>query len=328
MDKNFVIDFPANMEETHNYNSVITSFFYFLEHIDKSSMRINQGLEFLAGTLIKCAAHKIYVPYVEVKYGPTMEQLINGYPPSLKNRIEIIDKKRSVFNRVLTYLKPIDRERTDSNIILYNMVVDFLYKIILASKYKAEADVSGSRFIRSIGFALEDLRGHVKSAEARVRLDQIFGIYSSYVNPLKIDTFTIIPSISNPSIYGKISDFLDESKIIELSENRHLLGIPSKTKIALIKIKKCIRHLCLDKRYKKYIQPTSEIIQTMGSTEGIPFPNIAKLKELCFSEYNPPLVDLDYYRVQICSKVNSKSWGCFMFSDGITRSVSMDYFNK
>ncbi|RLI76419.1 hypothetical protein DRP04_12675 [Archaeoglobales archaeon] len=67
---------------------------------------------------------------------------------------------------------------------------------------------------------------------------------------MKIETFTIFPKISIPSIYHKISDFLDEAEVIELSRNRYYLGIPSMAKTMYIKIKKAVRNFFSRKNMK------------------------------------------------------------------------------
>lgn len=312
------------MEEEHRYSSIVTSFFYVFEHPTQSTLKLRPGLDLLAGTLVRCAAHKIYVPYRKPRFMGSIDETIKEYPLSLQNRIEIIDREGKNWNQVINYLKPVHSEIVDSPLTFaYNTVVDFLYKLLLASKYNAEADVSQPKFI---GYSIQSLKDQIAGDEAKFRLDQLVGIYSNYSNPLKIETFTVFPNISIPSIYHKISDFLDEAEIIELSKNRYLLGIPSKAKKALIKMKKGIRHFFSEKKYEKYIGAAMELTQIVGTTEGLKIPNIDYFRELYSSEYNPPLVNLDYYRVQICKKVSPNSFPNFMLPDGATIAISDEYF--
>ncbi|MDF2953056.1 MAG: hypothetical protein OD816_000301 [Thermodesulfobacterium sp.] len=312
------------MEEEHRYSSVVTSFFYVFEYPTRSTLKLRPGLDLLAGILVRCAAHKIYIPYRMPRFGPSIDEVIKEYPPSLQNRIEIVDREGKYWDRVIKYLKPVYDEIMDSPLVLfYNIIADFFYKLLLASKYNAEADVNQSQFI---GNFIQLLKDQIKDTEAKFRLDQLLGIYSNYSNPLKIETFTIFPNISITSIYHRISDFLDEAEIIELSKNRHLLGIPSKAKIALMKMKKGIRHFFSEKKYKKYIGITTELLQIVGTLEGVRIPNIEYFRELYSSEYNPPLVDLDYYRVQICKQVNPGSFPNFILPDGATRALTDKYF--
>jgi hypothetical protein len=54
----------------------------------------------------------------------------------------------------------------------------------------------------------------------------------------------------------------------------------------------------------------------------IKIPNIDYFRELYSSKYNPPLVDLDYYRVQICKKVSPNSFPNFRLPDGLHKSYN------
>jgi hypothetical protein len=308
------------MNDDHRYSSIVTSFFHVFEHPTESTLILRPGLELLAGLLVRCSAHKIYIPFSVPKYGESLDDVIDKYPLSLKNRIEVIDRDGNILNKVMTYLKPITNE-AEINSLLLNHVVDFLYKLFLASKYNAEADVSDSK---CIGHSIHRLKESINDAEGKIRLDQLLGIYSNYSNPLKIESFSIYPTISIPSIYSKLSDFLDETEIIEISKNRYLLGIPGRAKAAFLKIKKEIRQFLGNKKYEKYIGKSSELIQIIGSSQGIKIPNV-NFKDFFPSEYNPPLVDLDNYRRLVCKQIEPNKPPAFMLPDGASRCYSDDY---
>lgn len=313
------------MDDEHRYSSVVTSFFYVLGTNINKSFTSTPGLNILVGTLVRCAAHKIYVPYRQPRFTPiSIDEIINEYPPSLQNRINIIDRNGKDYSKVQKYLKPIFNEIEDTpNIISYHMIEDFLYKVLLASKNNAEADVSFSRFI---GEYIRSLREYITDDEARFRLDQLSGIYSNYSKPLKIEAYTVIPDISMPSIYEKISDFLDEAEILELSSNRYLLGIPSKSKIAYLKIKKGLGYFLSEKKYEKYIKPAVELMKVGGFGQSMNIPDVDFLRKLYPSKYSPPLTDLDYYRVQTCKKISPNSLPNFVLPDGVTRAIDDSYF--
>ena len=314
------------VKDEHLYNSLVTSFFYVFEHPTETTAKLRPGLELLAGMLVRCAAHKIYIPYRKPRFGPLIDETINNYPLSLQNRIEIVDRNGKQYNRVLRYLEPIKKEVTDSSLILmYNQVEDFLYKVFLAAKYQAEADVSMTEFI---GVSIQSLLGGVKDTEARFRLKQLDGIFSHYSKPIKIETFTVVPSASIPSIYSRISEFLDEAEIIDLQKHRYRLGLPGMAKKALLSCKKIANHISTDARYKGWIAPATELIHTVEATTGIKIPKIDILKEFYATGYNPPLVDLDYYRVQVCKEVSPGSSPNFILPDGATRAIADTYFER
>jgi hypothetical protein len=316
------------IEREYPYGSVVSDFFYVFEHLTESKIRLRPGLDLLVETLVRCGAYKVYIPYIKPRFGEPIDEVIKAYPPSLQKRIEIIDRKGKEYQRVLTYLEPIYEEIKESHLILfYRAIFDFLYKLLLASKYKAEADVSMARLI---GYFIQRVREEIKNREAKIRLDQLEGIYLSYSKPLKIDTFTLLPRALKPSISERVADFLDEAEIIELSKKRYLLGIPNKAKTGLIKIKKYFKKVPpLIQKYRNLIRIAEGFIQISGLTGGAKIPNIDYLithLELYLDKYNPPLTDLDYHRVQICKKISPTSTPNFMLPDGATRAISDEYF--
>lgn len=313
-----------NVEEEHRYSSLVTSFFYVFEHPTPSTLNLRPGLDMLAGSLVRCAAHKIYVPYRKARFGPSIDETINDYPPSLQNRIEIVDRSGKQYNRVLRYLDPIKKEVAESPLILiYNHIEDFLYKVFLGAKYQAEADVSMTQFI---GTSIKSLLESIRGAEAKFRLKQLDGIFSHYSKPIKFETFAVVPSASIPSIYLRISEFLDEAEIIQLQQQRYQLGLPGMAKKVLLRSKKIVNRILT--KHKRWIAPATELIQIAETAAQIKIPRIDILKEIYTTGYNPPLVDLDYYRVQVCKEVSPGSSPNFMLPDGATRAMADTYFER
>jgi len=314
--------------ELHSLSKVVTSFFYVIEHLGDQKFRPRPGLDLLAAELVRTAANRIFVPYHKPLFGSPIEEVIKQYPPSLVARIEIVDRDGAIYERVSNYLRPIYEEVKDTPYILaYNNISDFLYKLTIASKLQAEADVSMLSFI---GFSTNDLRKNVKDEEARFRLDQLYGVYSIYQKLDRIDVLTMLPGVSIPSIYDRINELLNEAEIIELSKDRYLLGIPSKAKIALQRIKLGISNISRNKKYKSYIGAASDLIQIAGASHGVPIPSKSVyevLKNIQASPYNPPLIDLDYFRVRVCKLVSPGRFPNFILPDGATRGMADEYFS-
>lgn len=315
--------------EIHSLNKIVTSFFLVFEHPDDRTVRLRAGLDLLAATLVRAAAHKIYIPYDRPRFGPPIEETIKQYPPSLAGKIEIVDKDKELYNKVSTYLRPIREEVKETPLILaYNSVSDFLYKLVLACEFQAEADVSEAIFV---GSTIDALRDNIKDEEARSRLDGLYGVYSLYQKPEKIDALTILPEVPIPSIYQRISDLLDDAEIIELSKNRYFLGFPSKAKAALIRIQRWGRNVLMNRKYMNYIKATTDLIQVASTSAGLPVPSGSMpeiLRNILASPYNPPLIDLDYFRVKICRSVSPSHFPNFIMPDGATRAVTEEYFHK
>ena len=310
-------------------NKIVTSFFLVFEHPNKKTFKWRPGVDLLAATLVRAAAHKIYIPYDSPRFGPSIEETIKQYPPSLANRIELVDKDKKIYNKMSSYLGPIYEEVKGTPFIFgYNTISDFLYKLTLASKLQAEADVSQALFVESY---IDTLKSNIKNEEARFRLDEIYGINSVYKKPEKLSSLTIIPEVTIPSIYQRICDFLDEAEIIELSRNRYLLGIPSKAKVALIRAQRWVRNFLTKQNYKDYIRVATDLIQIASTSTKFDAPITVMseiLKNLLTSTYNPPLIDLDYFRVKICKSVSPNHLPNFIMPDGATRSMTEEYFQK
>jgi len=315
--------------KVHPLNKIVTSFFLVFEHPDNKTVKLRPGLDLLAATLVRAAAHKLYIPYNAPRFGPSIEEAMKEYPRSLANKIATIDKDQKIYNKVSLFLKPIYEEAKETPLIFaYNGVQDFLYKLALASTLQAEADVSQSMFL---GHFIDMLRDNVQDGEAKFRLDQLYGVFHIYQAPEKIDTLTMSPKIPIPSIYQRISDLLEEAEIIELSRDRYLLGIPSKAKTALINIKKWKRTVLANRKYKNYVGVAADLIQIAGDSVGVSVP-VTDLSEnlmnLLTSTYNPPLIDLDYFRVRICKAVSPNHFPNFIMPDGATRGMAEEYFHK
>ena len=178
-----------------------------------------------------------------------------------------------------------------------------------------------------IGAYIDTLYHQIKNEEALFRLDELKGLYSIYYIPLKIENFRIHPSIEQISVYEKISDFLEEAEMIKLSKEKYFLGIPSKAKIIYKKLRSSIPKYANE--HKKYLQLSMELIKY---SQKVVIPeNIEHILKNGFSNkeflnYNPPLVDLDYYRVQTCKQIFPSSFPNFIFSDGATRGMTDQYF--
>jgi len=295
-------------------NKVVTS--YFLVATIKQgkeglSLTYKGELNLLSAHLVRTAAHKILIP-ANMTPGifpdTFIEKTIEECPPSLASRIEVVDKNRGIYSKVMKYLQPVREEIKEDDTVIrgaYAYVSDFLYKLVIASKLHAEADIHELMFV---GSYIDLLKQNVKNAEAKFRLDQLFGIYYSYQKPEKIDTLTPCLNARNISIHQRVLGLLDEVEIIELSKNRYLLGIPSKAKIAIKKIKKGVSELLANKKYSGQIAAATDLIQILCSSKGVSIPstNVYELlKSVQMSPYNPPLIDLDYFRFRIARETRS-----------------------
>ena len=314
--------------EFPSLNKIVTSFFLVFEHPEEKTIKLRPGLDLLAATLVRSAAHKLYIPDHTPRYGPSIEESIKQYPPILANKIKCVDRDKKIYNKVFLFLRPVYEEVSGTPLILvYNSVFDFLYKLSLASDLQAWADVSQALILGSF---IDLLKNNIENEEAKFKLDELYGIFSLYKTE-RLETLTLFPKVTIPSIYQRISDLLNEAEIVELSKNRYLLGIPSKVKVALIKIKKWKRNVLTDGKYMNYIKAAMDLIQIATDSIGlsVPVKTASKLlSDLLISKYNPPIIDLDYCRVEICRLVSPKHFPNFILPDGATRGMTEEYFQR
>lgn len=303
-------------------NKIVISPFFILENPDlrpsdvKKALRefpydgisLGVGFAYMAAYLVRSAAHKIYIPRFVPSGFPEVEEILKQCPASLAQRIEVVDKGARILNKVNKYFKPIYEEiggneegkrfRLEG---LCGDAQDFLYKMALASKLEAEADINELFRIDEI---LDELKENVKGDEAKFRLDQLYGIHRIYNRPWKIETFTLRPQINVPSIYERVNDLLETAELIELSRSRYFLGIPAKVKIAIAMIRRYVRKILANREYSKRLKAATDFIQAAGSLAGISIPStnaFESLRSILMSSYNPPLTDLTYFRYVVAN---------------------------
>jgi hypothetical protein len=310
-------------------SKVVTNYFWIFEQTDNLTMKLQPGLELLAATLIRNSAHQLLIPYVEARYGRPIEEVISEFPPSIKNRLKIIDKKQKTRNKVLNYLQPVYDETKNSPLnIMSNMIFNFMYNLTLAVENEAWADIEQLLLLKGM---IDILAKEIQNKEAKGRLDQILGLYNIYGNPIGIPVIVLRPQVAIPSIYERINDILDDALILSYSRQRYLLGVPGKIKATLLSLEKRGKDKLISRKYAKILDISREMVKVGSFLTGTPLslPDISRLfPELVSFKYNPPLVDLDYYRVQICLQIRPGMTPNFIMPDGATRALGPDYFRR
>lgn len=289
---------------------IVTDFFY-VDTWDKNTdepLDFKPGLDLLAHALLSASAHKIIIPTAKRVRAREIEHIIKTYPPSLAQRIQLVDENGAICKKIFTFLEPVSQQidfsrRNDRQRRLpilncweaLSLVANFLYKLAIASKYQAEADVSELQHLDDHLLLLES---YVENEEAKFRLEQIHGIYNLYEKPKEIDALAFAPNNKIP-IYHRVNDLLDDAKIVELSENRFLLGIPSKVTIAILRIRKNVREILAKKKYINELSAAQQLVRIARPPDHVSVV-LDSMRELIgsfqASTYNPPLVNLDLLR--------------------------------
>ena len=299
---------------------IVTDFFLVLIPERKTrpqifGIEVEAGMRLLSSYLLRASAQKIYISSNVPASFPNVEEIVRQYPAGLASRIEIVDKDGKIFNRVRRFLQPIYDEISSTQHEKesgYPLAFDFLYKLAIASQFQAEADI---HTLARMGYHIDRLKRIVKDDEAKFRLDEIYGIYYLYQKPEEIDTLTMLPDVRETAVHQRVLDLLDEAEFMELSRQRYLLGLPSKARIAMMKIRKRIKEILVDKKYSQKIAATQDMIHLLSSYTGyqIPLPNVSEiLASFNVYSYNPPLVDLDYFRFSIAKKWHDRIMGILL----------------
>lgn len=306
---------------------VVTNYFWIFEQIDSSTVKLRPGLDLLAATLIRNCAHQLLIPYVTARYGRPIEEVIREFPPSIRKRLKIIDKKQKTRDKVFNYLEPVYQETRDKPLTMTtNMIFSFIYNLALAAENEAWADIEQLFLLKSI---MSFLRKEIKGKEAKARLDQIIGLYNIYEVQSEIPIVVLRPQVVIPSVYERINDILEDAMILSYSRQRYLLGVPGRIKATLASLKKWGKDKLISRKYATILDIGRETVKVGSLLTGtsLPLPDVSKLiQELLQFKYNPPLVDLDYYRVQICTQVRPDATPNFIMPDGATRALAPDYF--
>ena len=294
-----------------------------------------KGTNELCSFLVRSASQKIFISSQVPKDFPKIEDYLSIFPKSLLQRIEVLDKDGNCANRVKRYLEPIENidmplQKNGQAVkdAVYKSIFNFLYKVVLASKVGAEAEFS----LRDFEPSINNLIKQSPDDEVNFRLSEIIGISKLYGKKHRIDTISLRPSNCAPSIYERIDELLQRDEILRLSNSRYYLGIPGKSKAALLNMKLRIRSILTSKKYTSELKSACDIIQVIeGATTGIPIPfssSLELINKLQISAYNPPLINLNSAKMEITKNVYGESNKRILtYMEANPLSVSMTFSN-
>jgi hypothetical protein len=252
---------------------------------------------FLGEALLSHSAQKIYLVDLSRRLN---DVILSDLPDFLKRRIELADKDHKIYDSVCRMLSPINVEvdalwekvRKETGALEHSvyghehaccLLGEFLTTLTIAVKYDTEADVDFNLTMQVIN----RIRSQVKSSESRTLLSRIEGILNCYKIPRQI------PSIApNVRIVPKdlLMDLLDEATIIALSQERYFLGVPSKIKIAMVRIKQKVREVLAVPKNRKYLAIASKVGNLATKQVNIELPEIETQQN---KEFSPPFISLD-----------------------------------
>jgi hypothetical protein len=133
-------------------------------------------------------------------------------------------------------------------------------------------------------------------------------------------------------MYQRINDLLDESSISYLSQQKYVMGLPGKVKGAILRFRKRIRSIRRDPVYKDILSFSSDSMKFFGKT--LPqYGDVVTMGGELLSKfanpnpkYNPPLVDLDRFRIEFSKTrpYQSPVYEAAIIKAGLTRVLNKE----
>lgn len=253
--------------------------------------------------LIEYSAHQIIIPKTLIlrKYDTktydynsqliSTEDYLQNLTPMIQRKIKTI-KYRKIRDKIDNFVSPlyeidspvikIDGEDTRLNYVINTSAMELVI-IYLASKYECSSFIT-TDITRTLN-SFKTLKKYAKEEEQKDTMALIEGILNIYVKK-ELENFSIRPK-DYISIKDRLDAVLEDAEMIKNSENRYFLGIPSKIKNSLIRLKKNTRAFYNNPQYNKYLSLIKSGVEVGMNSQGIPI----KIPELTFysQKFCPPL---------------------------------------
>jgi hypothetical protein len=255
-------------------------------------------LNYLVSSLLAQSAQNIYLVNMGGKLTP---EIISEMPSYLKSRVVLADQNNKIRDKIWeVFTTPVSEElepawakfRSDSHIEDSSelnghehsicIIQEFLQTLTIAAKYESEADLD-LVLARS---AMERLHLQVKSPDLKALLSRIDGILNCYSAPKSVPG--LMTNIQ-PSPQELLEELFNDAKLLSLSKSRYMLGIPSKSEIAILKLQKKINAFLSIKRNRQKVEKVRRIGNTATSLFNVELPEIEVTKE---SAFIPPIFPL------------------------------------
>ncbi len=259
-------------------------------------------------TLLSHCAQKIYL--INVGENCLGKETIKRLPSFLKNRVVITDEDKQIKRQIYRLTNPLideidplwDGIRKEKQILPDSvnghehsicLISESLTTLVTAIKYNCEADVD----LYLTKLALSRVRTQLKSTETLSLISRIEGIFNCYGESTKIPGFK---SSINQSSDILLQELLDDSDLISLSQDRYLLGIPSKAKLALKTIRQKSKEAVRNNR--RYLSIMQKIGNIAIKNIGLEIPEMPIEKD---TDFSPPLFALNNYKPNCLSTLRT-----------------------
>lgn len=287
---------------------------------------------FLLFLISNYSAHQIFLPrgaervgVVTVnEHGKLVSRFRGGYAllkveslsKRLKHRIRIVDKHLKNYKRISNYLKPVsdifyDKYGIDFSVLedlrkkpsfievdgdvntygAFDCIYRDTYMLYISAKYKTSANID----LKSFKWSIDVLKNQLpKGSDGYVVLSQLQGL-TKVLETHELESYYLRKG-TEISFLKRMEDFLNEAEIIENSQNRYLLGVPSKLENAIIRLRMGAKNLLTDKDYHKYFYIVGQVINIFNPPLKIPGIELLKNYE---DKFIPPLLDTSLKEMEL-----------------------------
>lgn len=263
----------------------------FFRSLEKGRKRDSSSWPFIVEELIAFGATDIVIPKISLAL-----HAMDVLPDSLRNRIKIIDKKRSVLNSSNLFFAPIAedfglkvgawsltrmREIPESvELAVVNLYFN-MYAFFLGVEHHLQIDID----IQLIKKSIEILREQARNPECRAGLAILTGVFNCYV-PTNVNSIILKPT-SSDRLVELFVEFVQDEVYRQISCSYHDLGYPDRLKRSLTVIGRLSKKLVTKAPFKQLIDVSSKIITAASS---LPIPDSEFGESLVRKKYLPPIV--------------------------------------
>ena len=245
-----------------------------------------------AATIFVCrGAERIYVPVPDAETRDRASEGIAKLPSERRGLISLIDSDGDVLARVIEYLRPLGVQAIKwPEDAFVGFMVDFLYEVALASKYKTPIASNSIECVRGFVPILDprEFRG-----EARFRLAECISLICDYEVDLIEHGNLRVDTPSSVARFPDVWKFIDFAEFRELTAATGALGYLEVPRVGLRRLRYAISEF-LKRPYVKPVLSTAGIVTDLvGVKQGDKIGKIAEnLGVLSLEHFRPAFIPL------------------------------------
>lgn len=192
------------------------------------SRHVAAALELYLRRMLEACAQTVRIP----AHGGTMwaspTRLKSLLAASSRKRLRIVDRRHSIWNAIERYLQPVSKDYADASMhdaLSPNMrrlreITWSLYLLALGTRDHCEVPLDP----KTVTFSIDSLDEAPLSAESKIRLSSIRGIFRLFSHNSEVPGFRCI-ALPNVTLRERIDEILEDAYLLEASQLRRFFGV-------------------------------------------------------------------------------------------------------